>query len=123
MLTKIAQDVLELSQHHGAILVLVIELAELNEIVVVARVLGLLDGFIHEFDDLIKCAELLASVVGLTKFDGDLLGNVHAEGIEDVHKIVHVKFASAIPIVDFADLSGLSFVLFIEKKILTVFEI
>ena len=90
---------------------------------VVARVLGLLDGLIHEFDDLVEGAELLASVVGLTELDGDLLGNVHAEGVEDVHEVVHVKFTSAIPIVDFADLSGLSFVLLLKEKIGTVFEI
>ena len=83
---------------------------------VVARVLGLLDGLIHEFDDFVEGAELLASVVGLTELDGDLLGNVHAEGVEDVHEVVHVEFASAIPIVDFADLSGLSFVLLLKEK-------
>ena len=39
--SQVAQDVLQLGQHHGAVLVLVVEFAELNEVMVIASVLGL----------------------------------------------------------------------------------
>ena len=103
-LTKIAQDVLELSQQDGAVLVLVVQLAQLNVVVVVAGAVGLLDGLLHELDDLIVLAELLAEVVGLAELDGGLLDDVHAQSIEDVHEVVHVDLAFGIPIVDGADL-------------------
>merc|ERR1712158_197574 len=98
------QEVLELGQHHGAVLVLVVELAQLDVVVVVASVLWLLDGLLDEADNLIKLAELLAGVVGLAVLDADLLDDVHAKGVEDIHEVVHVKDAFAIPIVDLADL-------------------
>ena len=42
-LTKRQQNVLKLSQHHGAVLHLVIQLQALNEVLEVAGLLGLLD--------------------------------------------------------------------------------
>ena len=42
-LTERQQDVFELSQHHGAILHLVVQLQALNEVLEVASFLGLLD--------------------------------------------------------------------------------
>ena len=102
-LTKIAQDVLELGQHDGAVLVLVVQFAQLNVVVVIAGAVGLLDGLLHEFDDLVILAELLAGVVGLAVLDGDLFDDVHAQSIEDVHEVVHVNLAFGIPIVDGAD--------------------
>jgi len=104
LITKIAEEVLELGQHHGAVLVLVVELAELNEVVVVAGVLGLLEGLLDEGDDLIELAELLAGVVGLAVLDADLLDDVEAEGVEDVHEVVHVEDTLHVPVVDLADL-------------------
>ena len=35
-----------------------------------------------------------------------LLGDVHAKSIEDIHEVVHVEYAFAIPIVDVADLKN-----------------
>ena len=40
----------------------------------------------------------------LAKTDADLLGDVQAEGVDDVTEEVHVKDTFAIPIVDVADL-------------------
>ena len=42
-LTKRQQNVLELSQHHGAVLHLVVQLQALNEVLKVAGLFGLLD--------------------------------------------------------------------------------
>jgi len=103
LVTKVAQDVLELGQHDGTILVLVVQLAELNVVMVVTSAVGLLDGLLHELDDLIVLAELLASVIGLAVLDGDLLDDVHAQGVEDIHEVVHVNLAFCVPIIDGAD--------------------
>merc|ERR1712042_45971 len=46
LISQVAQDVLEFSQHHGSVLVLVVELAELDVVVVVARVLWGLQGLV-----------------------------------------------------------------------------
>ena len=71
---------------------------------VVAGVLGLLEGLLDEGDDLIELAELLAGVVGLAVLDADLLDNVEAKGVEDVHEVVHVEDTLHVPVVDLADL-------------------
>ena len=110
-LTKIAQDVLKLGQHHGSILVLVVQLAQLNVVMVVARVVGLSGSQLHFFNDFTEFGEFLASIISLTMLDASLLGDVHTNGIENIHEVVHVKFAFAIPIVDVADFKGFSFVL------------
>ena len=102
--SQVAQDVLQLGQHHGAVLVLVVELAELDKVVVVTRVLRLLQSLLSQGDDLIELAELLASVVSLAVLDADLLDDVEAKGVEDVHEIVHVEFTLHVPIIDLADL-------------------
>ena len=101
--TKIAQDVLQLCQHHGTIFVLVIELAELNIVMVVSKSLRFLQGLIDELGDLVEFAELLAIVISLAVFHANLLGDVEVEGIEDVHEVVHVQDAFAIPVIDVAD--------------------
>jgi len=104
LIAQVAQKVLQLGQHHGTVLVLVVELAELDEVVVVTGVLGLLEGLLDEGDDLIELAELLAGVVGLAVLDADLLDDVEAKGVEDVHEVVHVEDTLHVPIVDLADL-------------------
>jgi hypothetical protein len=38
--TQVGENVLELSQHHGAVLVLVVQLAQLNVVVVVTLLVG-----------------------------------------------------------------------------------
>ena len=103
-LTQVGQDVFELGQHHGSVLVLVVELAEFDKVVVVTGVLRLLQSLLSKGDDLVKLAELLASIVSLTVLDADLLDDVDAKSIKDVHEVVHVKFTLHVPIVDLADL-------------------
>jgi hypothetical protein len=103
LITQVGQEVVELGQHHGSVLVLVVELAQLDVVVVVSGIIGLLDGLLHEGNDLIKFAEFFASIVSLTILDANLLDDIHAKGIEDVHEVVHVQHAFAIPIVDVAD--------------------
>merc|ERR1711893_35176 len=53
LISQVGEDVLELSQHHGTVLVLVVELAELDVVVVVASVLGGLEGLVDKLVDLI----------------------------------------------------------------------
>merc|ERR1739849_67224 len=89
--THVAQNVLQLGQHHGAVLVLVIELAQLDKVVVVTNNLRLLQSLLDKADDLVKLAELLASIVSLAELDADLLDDVDTKGIEDVHEVVHVN--------------------------------
>merc|ERR1712029_442474 len=93
--------------NHGAVLVLVIELAELDKVVVVTNDLRLLQSLLDKADDLVKLAELLASIVSLAELDADLLDDVDAKGKEDVHEVVHVNFTLHVPIVDLADLSDI----------------
>merc|ERR1712018_91923 len=66
----------------------------------------LLDCLLDKGYNLIKLAESLLNIVSLTIFDSGLLGEVHAKGIEDIHEVVHVKFALDMPIVDIADPSN-----------------
>jgi hypothetical protein len=118
-ITQHDQDILELDQHHGAVVVLVVELAELDVVVVVAGVVGLLACIADEFDDLVELAELLLVVVLLAMCHAHLLGNVHAHGVHDVTEVVHVKLALAVPVINVANsLNLLSITLLNEKKLL-----
>jgi len=104
LISQVGEDVLELSQHHGAVLVLVVELAELDVVVVGAGALWGLDGVVDESDDVVEGGELLALLLLLAKADADLLGHVEAGGVDNVHQVEHVQLAFAIPVVDVADL-------------------
>ena len=70
---------------------------------VVTGVFGLLVSLVHESNNFVKSAELFAVVISLAVLDANFLGNVHAHSVEDVHEIVHVNFASDIPIIDVAN--------------------
>ena len=70
---------------------------------VVTGVFGLLVSLVHESNNFVKSAELFAVVISLAILDANFLGNVHAHSVEDVHEIVHVNFASDIPIIDVAN--------------------
>ena len=102
-LTHKSQESLELSQHHGSILIFVVQFAQLNVVVVVSGVFGLLDGCLDKFDNFVEFHEFLFNIVSLTELDASLLGQVHAHGVEDVHEVEHVNLTFAIPIVDVAD--------------------
>jgi len=105
-ITHKRQEGFELSQHHGSIFIFVIQFAQLNVVMIVSSVFWLLDSLLDKGYNLIKLAEFLLNIVSLSKFDSGLLGQVHAKSIEDVHEVVHVKFALAMPIVDIADPSN-----------------
>ena len=70
---------------------------------VVSGALWFLQGLIDELGDLVKLEEFLAIVISLAIFDAHLLGDVVVEGIENVHEVVHVQNAFAIPVIDVAD--------------------
>merc|ERR1711944_4659 len=59
LLTKRQQDVFEFSQHHGAVLHLVVQLQALNEVLEVAGFLGLLDVAV-DWVELFQLNELLS---------------------------------------------------------------
>merc|ERR1712154_479659 len=105
-ITHKRQESLKFSQHHGSIFIFVVQFAQLNVVVVVTSVFWLLDSLLDKGDNLIKLAEFLLNIVSLSVFDSGFLGKVHAKSIEDVHEVVHVKFALAMPIVDIADPSN-----------------
>jgi hypothetical protein len=102
-LTHESQESFKLSAHHGSILILVIQLTQFGVIMVVTGVFGLLGSLVHESNNFVKSAELFSGVISLAVLDANFLDNVHAHSVEDVHEIVHVNFASAIPIIDVAN--------------------
>merc|ERR1712158_119573 len=105
-ITHKRQESFKFSQHHGSILIFVVQFAQLNVVVVVTSVFWLLDCLLDKGDNLVKFAVFLLNIVSLSVFDGGFLGEVHAKSVEDVHEVVHVKFALAMPIVDIADPSN-----------------
>ena len=102
-LTHESQEGFKLSAHHGSILIFVVQLAQFDVIMVITGVFWLLGSLVHESDNFVKSAELFTGVISLTVLDANFLDNVHAHSVEDVHEIVHVNFASAIPIIDVAN--------------------
>ena len=70
---------------------------------VVSGVFGLLDGLLDKSDNLVELLVCLLDIISLTVLDSGLFGEVHAQGVEDVHEVVHVKFSLAMPIIDVAD--------------------
>merc|ERR1711992_261729 len=102
-ITHKRQESLKFSQHHGSVFIFVVQFAQLNIVMIVASVFWFLDSLLDKGDNLIKLAEFLLNIVSLFVFDSGFLGEVHAKSIEDVHEVVHVKLALAMPIVDIAD--------------------
>ena len=102
-LTHKRQESLKFGQHHGSIFIFVVQFAQLNVVMVVTSVFWLLDGLLDKGYNLIEFAEFLLNIVSLAVFDANLLGEVHAHGVEDIHEVVHVKNTLAMPIIDVAD--------------------
>merc|ERR1711992_392030 len=90
-ITHERQESFKLSQHHGSILIFVVQFAQLNVVMVVSSVFWLLDCLLDKGYNLVELAEFLLNIVSLTVLDGGLLGEVHAKSIEDVHEVVHVN--------------------------------
>jgi hypothetical protein len=72
LVAQVGEDVLQLGQHHRAVVVLVVELEELDVVVVVAGGLGGVLGLLHLGDDIVEFAELLALLVCLSQLDAHL---------------------------------------------------
>merc|ERR1711955_51198 len=104
LVSQVAEDVVKLSQHHGAVGVFVVQLEELHIVVVCSLAVRSLDGSVALLYNLVKLAELLALLVSLAQTYTHLLGGVEAHGVHDVSKVEHVKLAFAIPVIDVTDL-------------------
>ena len=72
LVSKVAQDVVELSEHHGAVLVFVVQLQELEVVVVCSLAVGGLQGRLNHADDIVELGELLALLVGLAEANAHL---------------------------------------------------
>merc|ERR1719507_1299940 len=99
LLTKRQQDVFKLSQHHGAVLHLVVQLQALNEVLEVAGFLGLLDVAV-DWVELFQLNELLSLLLGAAQFVNHLQGWVQVEATETVTEEEHVHAGLALKVVD-----------------------
>jgi len=99
LLSEGEEDVLQLTQHHGSVLLLVVQLQTLHKVLKGASVLGLLhlrvDGV-----ELFKLDELLSLLLCPTKFVNHLEGGVEVETSETVPKIEHVHAGLALEVID-----------------------
>merc|ERR1712002_668158 len=66
LITQVGQQVLKLSNHHGAVAVFVVQLQQLNVVVVVARGVGGILGLGDLGDNVVKLGELLALLISLS---------------------------------------------------------
>ena len=107
LISQVAEDVVKLSQHHGAIAVLVIELEQLQ--VVSIGSLGVRGGNsgLALLNNLIVLGKLLALLISLALGDASLLGDVQTKSVHDISKEEQVDLAFAIPVVDVADILDL----------------
>jgi len=104
LISKVGQDVVELSKHHGAIGVLVIKLHQLDVVGIGTLAVRGFDGSLDLGDDLVELGELLALLISLALSNAGLLGDVEAKSVGDVAEVEEVELALAIPVVDVADL-------------------
>ena len=102
--TQVGQNVFELSQHHGSILVFVVQFAQFNVVMVVAMVFWGSQGSVYHFDNIVELGVFLLFFFLLTVGHADLLGNVESQGVHDVTKVEQVDFSLAMPIVNVTDL-------------------
>merc|ERR1712117_842298 len=115
LITKIAEDVVKLSQHHGAVGVLVVQLQQLKVVVVIS--LGVRGGnsSLHLLDNIIILGKLLALLISLAKANTDLLSDVQAKSVHDVSKEEQVNLAFTIPVIDVTDVLNLCVINHFEK--------
>ena len=125
LVTEVAEDVVQLSQHHGAVAVLVVQLEELQVVVVGALRVGGGDSGLALLHDIVVLGELLALLVSLTLGDTGLLGDVQAKSVHHVSEEEEVNLAFAIPVVDVADVLDLCLKNFVnlqkDKKYLSIY--
>ena len=107
LVAEVAEDVVQLGEHHGAVAVLVVELEQLQVFVVSSLGVGGGHSGLHLLNDVVVLGELLALLVGLSLGDTGLLGDVQTKGVHDVSEEEQVDLAFAIPVVDVADVLNL----------------
>ena len=76
LVTQVGEDVFQLSQHHGAVLVFVVQLQQLHVVGVGSLAVGGLQGLLDLGDDIVELGELLALLVGLAQADAHLKQHV-----------------------------------------------
>merc|ERR1711920_41498 len=76
LITKVGQDVVELSKHHCAIGVLVIKLHQLDVVGIGSLAVRGGNGSLDLGNDLVKLGELLALLISLALGNTDLLGYI-----------------------------------------------
>merc|ERR1712117_599701 len=107
LITKIAEDVVKLSQHHGTVGVFVVQLQQLKVVVVFPlRVRGG-NSSLDLLDNIIVLGKLLALLIRLTEANTDLLGDVQAKSVHDVSQEEEINLAFAIPVIDVTDVLNL----------------
>ena len=72
LVAEVAQDVVQLGEHHGAVLVFVVQLQQLHVVGVGSLAVGGLQGLLDLGDDVVELGELLALLVGLAEADAHL---------------------------------------------------
>jgi len=117
LVTEVAEDVVQLSEHHGAVAVFVVELEELKVVGVGSLGVGGGNGGLALLDNVVVLGELLALLVGLSLGDTGLLGDVQAKSVHDVSEEEEIDLAFAIPVVDVADVLDLCFINHFENRI------
>ena len=89
----------KLSEHHGSVLVLVIELQALDEVLKGSSVLGLLNLGVDRIE-LLQLDELLALLLCPAQFVNGLEGGVEVEASEAVPQVEEVHAGFALKVVD-----------------------
>ena len=90
---------LELSKHHGAVLVLVVELQALQEVLKRAHLLRLLDLSVDGIK-LLELDELFALLLGAAQLLDHLEGGVKVETPEALAEVEHVDPGLALKVVN-----------------------
>jgi len=99
LLTEGQKNVLQLTQHHGAVLHFVIELQALNEVLKGTSVLGLLHSAV-DGEELFKLDELVSLLGGATQICDHLQGGVQVETSETVSQVEQVNPALTLKVID-----------------------
>merc|ERR1711976_170767 len=107
LVTEVAQDVVQLSQHHSAVGVLVVELQQLQVVTVLSLGVGGGNGSLDLLDNIIIPGKLLTLLISLAQTNTGLLGDVETQSVHHVSEEEQVDLTLAIPIVDVADVLNL----------------
>jgi len=99
LLTQGEEDVLQLTQHHCAVLHLVVKLKALDEVLVGSGVLGLLHLAVDRVE-LLQLDELLALLLGAAQFVDHLESGVEVQAPETVAEVEEVHPGLALKVVD-----------------------